>query len=264
MKNKSLEQKYLDLIEDGGNVSESSDVKEFFTVVGLVTAILFAIFFASDIVSKIYIDRMPVQTQLKLEKIIASNPYYRPDEKYEKQINRINRLKRSIIKLDKNLQGKSNFNIYVHPSKEINAFVTADGSIYFTEGLLNEINNDEELAFVLAHELGHYVHRDHLKFVSRQILAAMILSAVNMGQSSHFSSLAGSINNISNIKYSQKQETNADIYANHIILTMYGTNNGGIEFFTRIQKKENLPQFIHYISTHPSPQNRIKVLKTHK
>lgn len=263
MNNDSLEKRYLDLIEDGGNVSESSDVKEFFTVVAIVMALLFSVFFASDIIAKIYINNMSDEAQAKFEKIIAYTPYYKSDKKHERYIATCNKLKQNIIGLDKSIQGKSKFNIYIHPSTEINAFVTADGSIYLTEGLIKEVKDEEELTFILAHEMGHYAHRDHLKFVSRQVITALVLSAMNLGQSSHFSNFASSMNNISDIRYSQKQETDADIYANHAIISLYGSNRGGINFFKRIETKEHFPQFIHYISTHPSPKDRIKVLKTH-
>lgn len=264
MDNKDLEQRYLDLIEDGGNVSETSDVKEFFTVFGIIIALLLFVFFASDYIAKIYINHMSNETQAKIEKLLAGNVYTKPNSKYINEIAKLNDIKNKIILLDKNLQGKSKFPIQVFPSKEVNAFVTSDGSIYFTEGLLKEIKNEDELAFILAHELGHYSHRDHLKFIGRQIIIASVLTAISIGQSNHFSSFANSANEISNISYSQKQETDADIYANKMVITLYGSNKGGINFFKRIKDKEKMPQFMHYFSTHPSPQYRMKLLNNNK
>ncbi len=264
MDNNDIEQRYLDLIEDGGNVSETSDVKEFFTVVGIIVTILLSVFFASDCIAKIYVSHMSNKTQAKIENLFKSDIKVKPNPNYVSQLNKIESIKNKIVPLDKNLQGKSKFPIYIYPSKEVNAFVTVDGSIYFTEGILKEIKDEDELAFVLAHELGHYAHRDHLTYMGRQILIASILTALSLGQSSHFSSFANSANEISDISYSQKQESEADIYANHMVLALYGTNKGGINFFKHLEEKEKMPQFMHYFSTHPSPQYRIKLLKSNK
>lgn len=262
--NDDIKQRYLDLIEDGGNVSETSDVKEFFTVIGIIIALLLTVFFASDYIAKIYINHMTNETQAKIEKMLAGNIYIKPNPKYNNELQKLNNIKNKIIPLDKNLQGKSKFPIQIYPSKEVNAFVMADGSIYFTEGLLKEIKNEDELAFILAHELGHYSHRDHLKFMGRQIIIAAVLTTMSIGQSNQFSSFANSANEISNITYSQKQEEEADKYANHIVLSLYGTNKGAVDFFKRLEEKEKMPQFMHYFSTHPSPQYRIKLLKNNR
>ena len=47
-------------------------------------------------------------------------------------------------------------------STDINAFATPGGTIFITEGLLQRLNNESELAGVLAHEIVHVLRKHHL------------------------------------------------------------------------------------------------------
>ncbi len=47
-------------------------------------------------------------------------------------------------------------------STDINAFATPGGTIFITNGLLQRLNNESELAGVLAHEMVHVLRKHHL------------------------------------------------------------------------------------------------------
>lgn len=47
-------------------------------------------------------------------------------------------------------------------STDVNAFATPGGTIFITRGLLQKLNNESELAGVLAHEMVHVLRRHHL------------------------------------------------------------------------------------------------------
>lgn len=51
--------------------------------------------------------------------------------------------------------------LMVLQTDQLNAFAFPSGTIAFTRGLLAQIRSDDELAFVLAHELGHLVLHHH-------------------------------------------------------------------------------------------------------
>ena len=47
-------------------------------------------------------------------------------------------------------------------SADVNAFATPGGTIFITAGLLQKLNNESELAGVLAHEMVHVLRKHHL------------------------------------------------------------------------------------------------------
>ena len=151
--------------------------------------------------------------------------------------------------------------IKVYPSKDLNAFVVPNGTIFFTAGMLGEIKDEQMLTFVLAHEMAHYAHRDHLKGSGRQIIAGVILSLLTAGQNNSLTKLVENVSTFNTLTYSKKQEKNADLFANSVIIKLYGNNNAAVKFMQLIDEKQNIPQYMHYFSTHPAPSERIYLLK---
>ncbi|TNG00918.1 MAG: peptidase [Gammaproteobacteria bacterium] len=58
-------------------------------------------------------------------------------------------------------------------SEDINAFAAPGGYILVTKGLYKKLNNEAELAGVLAHEIGHVIKKHHLKILKQGKLIDM-------------------------------------------------------------------------------------------
>lgn len=249
----------LKLIEDNVNVSETNDLKEFFIMVFGLFLVVCIIFFGVDIFGKIYISRMSVETQYKIEKLYKTSI---SDKNYSNKISenskKINRIGNKILNED-NLTD-SNIEFHIMDKNETNAFVAPSGDIYVTTELMKEIKDNEEmLAFVLAHEIGHYKNKHHFQVISRKLTIALI--TLFLFQDRSLNSFVNDINENFDKHYSKKQEFEADNYASEMTIKLYGSNKAGIEFFKLIDKKYNLPEFVHYFSTHPSPKERIRELE---
>lgn len=267
--NDDLEARYISVIENNVNVSKTSDLKEFFILVTGLAGLCIFIFFCADIAARIWINNMSDKTQAKIENFMSGEPELAIDnKKMEKQFGSqlafLNSQKTSIMKLDRRLRGKSEFEIYVYPKKELNAFVIPNGTIFFTSGLLQEIKDEQMLTFILAHEMGHYAHRDHLKGSARQIIAGLVISIITSGQSQALSTLVNNVGVFNDLTYSKRQEKSADLFAGAVLLKLYGTNDAGIKFMKLIDEKQKLPAYVHYFSTHPAPSERIYILEHNK
>jgi predicted Zn-dependent protease len=59
----------------------------------------------------------------------------------------------------------------------VNAFAVPGGYVYLTRGLLAILNNEAEMAGVLAHEIGHVVGRDSAAMMSQQLLSQFAMLA---------------------------------------------------------------------------------------
>lgn len=260
--NKNLEEKYLNVIQDNVNVGTSNAAVEFIILIAGIAAIFFLVYLFADTIGSFFIDRMSNDTQIKIENAFSFGTKPKVADRNENII-KLEHIRDKIIPLDKNLQGKSKFPIYEYPEKQINAFITPNGNIYFTQGLLKEIKDEEVLTFVMAHELGHYAHRDHLKSMSRQIIAALVTSIFASGNND-IDLTIGSISDLNGLTYSRKQEKEADRYANKIVYKLYGNNKGAIEFFKFLEQKEKSPEFLQYFSTHPSTSQRLNLIQNRK
>ena len=241
------------------NVGTKSELKDFFIL--LVGSIAVIIFFLSsfDFLSAIIIDKMSPKTQTKIESLFRINAQSEIPAKYVKKVIKLEKIKDKIVKNDKKIQGRSNFPINVVLDRDINAMIKTDGSLYLTSSFLNLDLNEEEIAFVLAHELGHYAHKDHLKSISKQ--TAFILFCLVTGLDGNVGSIAQGVSEIEMLSHSRRQEMNADLYANKMLIKIYGNNNGAISFIKKLEEKESDPTFLKYFSTHPTWKERLELAK---
>ncbi|MBW6484413.1 MAG: M48 family metallopeptidase [Vicingaceae bacterium] len=74
----------------------------------------------------------------------------------EKLCQYISKVADELLKDDLELRKKLRF--YVLKSQSVNAFATDRGSIFITVGLLAQLENEAQLAFILSHEIIHYTN----------------------------------------------------------------------------------------------------------
>ena len=125
---------------------------------------------------------------------------------------------------------------------------------------MNDVKSDKELEFVMAHELGHFVHRDHMKVLGRRAVLigfSIILTGENSDITEH---LINSIQ-VFDTKFSQKQAINADMWAVDILKKKHHSAEGGITFMQRLSGKDKIPEFEYYFASHPSPKLRISKIQ---
>ena len=66
----------------------------------------------------------------------------------------VNRIGQNLVR---NSDAKVPFTIKVIDSEEINAFALPGGQVFMTEGLLDRLTTDGQVAGVLGHEMGHVI-----------------------------------------------------------------------------------------------------------
>ena len=155
--------------------------------------------------------------------------------------------------------------LYVIPHEEANAAILPGGHLLVTEGLLDSAKSENELAFVLAHELGHLEARDPLKGLGRSLVflfAATVLGAstADIGGVPQAVPLTG---NLTNLHYSRQQESVADRYALEAVIRRYQHGGHSLDFFARSQAQEWPVEVTgsEYFQTHPLTKKRIAALE---
>ncbi len=100
------------------------------------------------------------------------------------------------------------YEIYITDDTEANAYALPGAIIYVTQWLLDEIKYEEELIFIIWHEVAHIENRDVLVRVSKELPFRFVL--VSLGLDTGFSGI--SLWNISGNYSSQVTEKKADIW----------------------------------------------------
>lgn len=158
-----------------------------------------------------------------------------------------------VNKIGKALLSKSSLptkiNFKVIELDEVNAFANADNEICVYTGLLKFVNNDAELAGVIAHEIGHIVNHH----VAKQNVVNTITSTAIYNANIDYRVKAGAnvANNLSMLKMSRTEEYEADITGVDL-MTKAGYNP--LAMVSVLYKISG--NYADFTSTHPSGDKR--------
>ncbi|MCX5714275.1 MAG: M48 family metalloprotease [Candidatus Omnitrophica bacterium] len=153
-------------------------------------------------------------------------------------------------------------------NKELNAVSLPGGFIYINKGLLDKLN-DDELAFVLGHEVGHVAAKHAVKKIQASmafdILMNVALNATPAGQFSGAASIAqatGTAYNLISLGYSRKDEYFADKLGVTYAHKAGFSSDGAISALEKIKKEETGGnKLLTYLRTHPYVDDRIKAMR---
>lgn len=148
-------------------------------------------------------------------------------------------------------------NVEVVEDQVVNALALPGGNIIILSGLLEAAESENELAFVLAHEMGHFVNRDHLTSLGRGLVFA-VLSSVVFGSDS---SIGQRVGEMSELGFSRQHEAMADAFALQTVNCYYGHVAGSTSFFEHTGEMDEGRFAGHYLSSHPLHKQRVAELK---
>jgi predicted Zn-dependent protease len=151
-------------------------------------------------------------------------------------------------------------NVEVVDDQTVNALAMPGGNIVIFSGLLEAAESENELAFVLAHEMGHFVNRDHLTSMGRGLVFLVISSAV-FGSDSVIGKRVGEMLMLSELGFSRQHETMADTFALQTVNCFYGHVAGSTSFFEHTGEMAAERFAGHYLSSHPLHRQRVAELK---
>jgi len=140
----------------------------------------------------------------------------------------------------------------------VNAFALPGGRVVMFRGLIEQASGPDEVAAVLAHEIGHVVNRDPTRDALRLAGSIGVLGLL-------FGDFAGGTvvlllaNELINAQYSQASESGADDYA-HGLLNAAGLPPAALgTFFQRLRDEYGDAEGIYaHFSSHPQMTARIE------
>ncbi|NWE52081.1 M48 family metallopeptidase [Brevundimonas sp. P7753] len=145
-----------------------------------------------------------------------------------------------------------------------NAFVLPSGQIGVTTGLLKLVQNDDQLATVIGHEVGHVVARHAAERYSTQSTTGLVLGAVQ-SRAGDYSQAIGALGGMGAqlgllLPFSRSHELEADRLGVDYVATAGYKPSESIALWRLMaqQRQSGTPEFA---STHPSDQTRITALQ---
>lgn len=151
-------------------------------------------------------------------------------------------------------------------SATVNAFSAPGGDIFITKGLYDLVQNDDQLAGVLAHEITHVTQRHALKIIERGErweglagLASDAGSAMKKADLSKYSPIVGkATKTICEKGFDPKTEYEADLGGARLAATV-GYAPDGLEQALKTLKERETGK-VTFFPTHPPLKKRIEKL----
>ena len=140
----------------------------------------------------------------------------------------------------------------------VNAIALPGGQVLLFDGLVQQAESPEELAGVLAHEVGHVRERHVMTALLRQFGLSVLLAGADSG-------LTNGAVGLASMGYSRDAEREADDYARARMAQSDISPLGAASFFERMAKEhggeDNSPALLGWIASHPSSNERAKAYR---
>lgn len=164
---------------------------------------------------------------------------------------------------------QANWEVALFNDKSANAFALPGGKVGINTGIFTVAKNQDQLAAVVAHEIGHVVSRHHDERITRQmgaqtglsLLGALVGSQYGQGLGNATSQLGGAaLQTMFLLPGSRTQETEADVVGQRLAAQAGFDPRQAVDLWQNMLAAggSRPPQ---WLSTHPDPASRIQELR---
>ncbi|MDA0177321.1 MULTISPECIES: M48 family metalloprotease [Mesoflavibacter] len=236
-------------------------------LIGLVIAAFFGFKYCSQIEENPYtgkrqaISMTPDQEiQMGLqsrEQMAAQHGGLYPNQEYQAFVDRVgNKLVQNSIAKDTPYQYEFHL---LADQNTINAFALPGGQIFITYALFAQLENEDQLAGVLGHEIGHVIGRHSAERIANSELWQGLSTAGSVG--GDMGGLVSQIGNGTLLKNGRGDELESDdLGVRFMLRSGYDPEEmiGVMQILKQAAGPNRVPEFQ---STHPDPENRIEKIR---
>jgi len=144
----------------------------------------------------------------------------------------------------------------VLPTSVPNAFALPGGKVFVLKGLLDKAESPDELAGILAHELGHLKHHDNMRGLIYNGGTSFLIGLL-FGDATGSSAVIFASRSLVEASYSREAETGADTFAIEIMHALGRSPKPAAELMFRITGKEGGSGLTTILASHPLTEDRL-------
>lgn len=153
-------------------------------------------------------------------------------------------------------------------SDQVNAFCLPGGKVFFYTGILKLMENDDQIATVMGHEIAHALARHGAERISMQMVSqtgAQVLGSV-LGVPAEYQGLYEQAYGIGAnvgviLPFSRKHEHEADQIGVYLMWKAGYDPNEAVKFWKKMKAASEGQKPPEFLSTHPSDQSRIDAIE---
>ena len=146
----------------------------------------------------------------------------------------------------------------------VNAFALPDGSVVIFTGILDKMENYDELAGLIGHEVSHINGRHSVKMLCRNLAGYLFISAILTDVNGIMAIISENAHNLQSLAYSRRFENEADEQGTFLMIRNKINPLGMVQLFSRLQDEEKNGKNIHipeFMSSHPVTEERKNNIK---
>lgn len=143
-------------------------------------------------------------------------------------------------------------------AQTVNAFALPGGQVFITAALFSRLENEDQLAGVLGHEIGHVVARHGAERIAKMDLTQGLTGAAVIASGDYNTAQAAQmIGQLVNMSYGRDQELQSDDLGVRFMVEAGYDPNALIGVMRILAEAGGGQRQAEFFSTHPNPENRI-------
>jgi beta-barrel assembly-enhancing protease len=165
----------------------------------------------------------------------------------------------------RNMGNPYKFDFHVLKDQQtVNAFALPGGQIFITAGLLGRLKSEDQLAGVLGHEIAHVIHRHSSEQMAQTefyqgLAGAATAAAGDLGAGQ----IANYVAQVKLMKFGRDDELESDEFGVKYMIMAGYEPTAMIEVMEILAEAGGGQKRDEFMSSHPSPDNRIAKIKEH-
>jgi len=189
---------------------------------------------------------------------LDNNQWFQPTELDEI---RTTRIRTTFSTLIGGLKMEHYYHLEFRHSKRMgaNAIALPGGIVVITDEMVSLAGSEDEVAAVLAHEIGHIELRHTMKQIMQGSALAIIAGVVTNDASSYTVAVAGLPTLLAQTNYSREFEREADEFAFKLLKQHHISPAAFASLMERLSKDHEVEErYVSFLSTHPVTADRVK------